>query len=83
MARFRKIIALILSITILTGTCNISAYANEDTATSQSDVAEETSGWDGVTTETTYTGEDYKVIFTLTGHWSGGYNASCSGILIL
>ena len=76
MARFRKIIALILSITILTGTCNISAYANEDNATSQSGVAEETSGWDGVTTETTYTGEDYKVIFTLTGHWSGGYNAS-------
>ncbi len=31
--------------------------------------------WDGKTTEDTYEGENYRVTFTLSAHWEGGYNA--------
>lgn len=31
--------------------------------------------WDGVTTESVYEGTNFKVKFTLSGYWQGGYNA--------
>ncbi len=38
--------------------------------------AEDTAGWDGVTTESIYEGENFKVTFALSGYWNGGYNAN-------
>ncbi len=32
--------------------------------------------WDGATLENIYEAEDYRVIFSVTGHWNGGYNAN-------
>ena len=36
----------------------------------------ETEEWDGVTTESVYEADGYKVTFNLNSQWSGGYNAS-------
>ncbi len=32
--------------------------------------------WDGTTFENIYETEDYRVTFSVTGHWNGGYNAN-------
>lgn len=32
--------------------------------------------WDGTTLENVYESEDYRVTFSVTGHWNGGYNAN-------
>ncbi len=38
-------------------------------------VESQSNGWDGVTTQQTYEGDNYKIIFMLDGYWNGGYNA--------
>lgn len=38
-------------------------------------VESQSNGWDGVTTQQTYEGENYKITFMLDGYWNGGYNA--------
>lgn len=43
------------------------------------DIVDETSHqkeWDGTVTESVYKAENYNVIFLLTGHWKGGFNAN-------
>lgn len=49
-----------------------------ENSVSAGDVAneEDVDNWDGVTTESVYEGAGYKVTFSLTGHWDGGYNAN-------
>lgn len=50
---------------------------NDDESGSDNNAAaEETDGWDGVTTESVYEGENFKVTFALSGYWNGGYNAN-------
>lgn len=36
----------------------------------------ETEEWDGITTESVYEADGYKVTFNLNSQWTGGYNAS-------
>ncbi len=64
-----------MAATIAFGTVDMSVLAQQ-TSTAQT-VTEETSGisWDGVTTQQTYEGENYKITFLLDGYWNGGYNA--------
>ena len=50
---------------------------SEDESGSDNDAAaEEADVWDGVTTESVYEGENFKVTFALSGYWNGGYNAN-------
>ena len=48
----------------------------DESGTGDNAAAEETAGWDGVTTESVYEGENFKVTFALSGYWNGGYNAN-------
>lgn len=85
----KRILALLLSAAVGMGSMNTRVYARtvpEGTETSITaepageDVSAgektEPDGWDGVTVEDIYEGKDFRVVFTLTGHWEGGYNAS-------
>ncbi|MDE6663359.1 MAG: cellulose binding domain-containing protein [Lachnospiraceae bacterium] len=50
---------------------------SEDESGSGNDAAAEDADiWDGVTTESVYEGENFKVTFALSGYWNGGYNAN-------
>lgn len=84
----KRVLAVLLSAAVGIGSMNTRVYAHtvpEGTETSITaepagdDVSagEKTEpGWDGVTMEDIYEGKDFRVVFTLTGHWEGGYNAS-------
>ena len=75
--RIKRLVALMLSVAVLTNTFNISAYADEEGVyEAEQNATTEAKGWDGVTTKQVYEAENYNVIFNLTGHWSGGYNAT-------
>ena len=40
------------------------------------EISETEEVWDGTTFENIYETEDYRVTFSVTGHWNGGYNAN-------
>lgn len=84
----RKALAALLTVAISVSTVNLDVFAMENSnagvgsdelSVSAGDAAVENltqNGWDGVTTQDVYESDGYRVIFTLTGHWSGGYNAN-------
>lgn len=53
------------------------ASTETNTTVSGNDIIEDIpeGNWDGVTTESVYEGDNFKVTFLLTGHWEGGYSA--------
>lgn len=58
---------------------NDNEVTNEDKTTDNDVVTDGEnvqSTWDGVTIESVYEGTNYRVKFTLSGYWQGGYNAS-------
>ena len=55
---------------------DVSQPNEEEPGSEDNSTAEETDGWDGVTTESVYEGENFKVTFALSGYWNGGYNAN-------
>ncbi|MDE6318865.1 MAG: cellulose binding domain-containing protein, partial [Lachnospiraceae bacterium] len=60
-----------------TGEDENGSQTGEDESGSDDNAAtEEAAGWDGVTTESVYEGENFKVTFALSGYWNGGYNAN-------
>lgn len=48
----------------------------DESGSNDNAATEEAAGWDGVTTESVYEGENFKVTFALAGYWNGGYNAN-------
>lgn len=77
MRKLKKFIAILLSVSIFTGTLNISAFASEeDVCTIEQPVEAGNIGWDGITTEDVYETENYKIVFSLKDYWNNGYNAS-------
>ncbi len=48
----------------------------DESDSDDSAAAEDTAGWDGVTTESVYEDANFKVTFALSGYWNGGYNAN-------
>ena len=85
----KRILALLLSAAVGMGSMNTRVYARTVPEGTETSMAAETAGkevsagektepdgWDGVTMEDIYEGKDFRVVFTLTGHWEGGYNAS-------
>lgn len=55
---------------------NGSQTGEDESGSDDNAAAEEAAGWDGVTTESVYEGENFKVTFALSGYWNGGYNAN-------
>ena len=49
---------------------------SEEESGSDDSAADDTAGWDGVTTESVYEDANFKVTFALSGYWNGGYNAN-------
>lgn len=85
----KRILALVLAAAVGMGSMNTRVYAGTVPEGTETSMAAETAGkevsagektepdgWDGVTMEDIYEGKDFRVVFTLTGHWEGGYNAS-------
>ena len=76
---------LTISISFMTTNLKVDAYAGQENSntivtTSISENAivneQEETKWDGITTTDIFEGKGYKVTYTLTGHWKGGFNAS-------
>lgn len=55
---------------------NGSQTGEDESGSDDNTATEEDAGWDGVTTESVYEGENFKVTFALSGYWNGGYNAN-------
>ena len=73
----KKILSIILSITVLISTINIDAYAGEDNLYVGDKIrATESVGWDGITKECTSDEGDCAISFELEECWDDGYNAS-------
>lgn len=73
----KRILSLILSVTVFASTFNVNAFASE----SGVDVGtygktDGVNSWDGITTEKSYEADNYGVTFSLNEYWDGGYNAS-------
>ncbi len=84
--RLKKLVAAMLAAALTVTSVPAGAAVNSKTAGQQEETAvpvpqdlqEEdhaAAGWDGKTTEDTYEGENFRVTFTLSAHWEGGYNA--------
>lgn len=83
--KWNKVLATLMAISIGMGASNMEVLADETPAVlpintvtvSGNDVDTENSGktWDNTVTEAVYEGDYYKVTFSLTGFWDGGYNA--------
>ena len=84
--RLGKLLAIMLAAAVTVTSVPAGAAVNSKTAGQQEETAvpvpqdlqEEdhaAAGWDGKTTEDTYEGENFRVMFTLSAHWEGGYNA--------
>ena len=77
----QKVMAIMLSVAIASQTFDLNVFA-QNVQTEQSvsggdaEESNEANGWDGVTTQDVFEGNGYRVTFTLTGHWEGGYNAN-------
>lgn len=70
---FKRALAFMLMLVMCVSITGKSAYAEEVGVTYEES---EKSGWDGVTTVSKYTGENFNVMFSLTNYWEGGYNAN-------
>lgn len=73
------VIVLILSICLNTTAMEIlakEADTNEMSVKDNKAEVKEREEWDGITQEDIFENETYRVIFSLTGHWNGGYNAN-------
>lgn len=55
---------------------NGSQTGEDESGSDDNAATDEAAGWDGVTTESVYEGENFKVTFALSGYWNGGYNAN-------
>lgn len=66
----RQILALFLAFAMCITAVDVQAYAD----TTQNAVGG--SGWDGVTNVSVYEGENFRVTFSLTSYWEGGFNAN-------
>ncbi len=66
----RQILTLFLAFTMCITAVDVRAYAD----TTQN--AAGGSGWDGVTNMSVYEGENFRVTFSLTAQWEGGFNAN-------
>lgn len=73
----KKTVALILIFCILVNLSDMSAWAEED-ASGQvvQEMLNEYDPWDGVTTESVYETNTYRITFSLLEYWESGYNAS-------
>ncbi len=82
----KKLVAAMLAATVTAASVPAGAAVNSETAGQQEETAVSVpqdgreaghagNAWDGKTTEDTYEGENYRVTFTLSAHWEGGYNA--------
>lgn len=80
----KEVLAIVLALSICLVTINIEVFAEtneinsqieQGTAVSISDT-KNIAKWDGVTTESVYEEDNYRITFKLTGYWEGGYNAS-------
>ncbi len=67
--KLKRILALLLIMTIYVSTMNISAFATEKSGLEQN-------SWDGTITQSVYEGENYKITYSLKSYWNGGYNAN-------
>jgi len=65
--KLKKAAALVLALALSVSTVGTGAYTEAKAAT--------VGTWDGVTTANVYVGENFKVTFSLSGYWQGGYNA--------
>lgn len=81
----KKALAAMLAFSMCFGSINTKAFAKESQiGTHQKEtsvagnrpVSTKSHRWDGITTKSVYTGENFKVTFSLTGNWNGGYNAN-------
>ena len=73
----KRILSLILSVTVFASTFNINVFANESGVDAETNgKTNGVIGWDGVTTENLYKSSNYAVTFSLKEYWNGGYNAS-------
>lgn len=81
----RKIRKRILAIVAAMATCvsamNIPAYAQENFGiesayVKSSEVETVSEGWDQVTTQDIFEGDNYKITYSLVSHWGTGYNAN-------
>ena len=73
----KKMLSIMLSVTVFASTFNVNVFAKEDgTNIGENIRTKGLSGWDGVTTEHLYEGDNYNVTFTLNEYWNGGYNVS-------
>ncbi|MCH5249049.1 MAG: cellulose binding domain-containing protein [Lachnospiraceae bacterium] len=88
--RFKIVVSWVLLLVICAGLVNVPQLKAEelnvesadgqvntqiDTVSGNSIVVHEENVWDGITMDSCYEGENYKVTFTLSGYWQGGYNA--------
>ena len=84
--RLKKLVAAMLAAALTVTSVPAGAAVNSKTAGQQEETAvpvlqdgqeadRAAAGWDGKTTEDTYEGENFRVTFTLSAHWEGGYNA--------
>ena len=55
---------------------NGSQTGEDESGSDDNAATDEAAGWVGVTTESVYEGENFKVTFALSGYWNGGYNAN-------
>lgn len=84
----KRMLALLLAATVGIGSVKTGVYAQTFSEETEASMAAETAGvdalvdetaepgdWDGTTTKDVYEGKNFRVLFTLTDHWEGGYNA--------
>ncbi|MBO4290992.1 MAG: cellulose binding domain-containing protein, partial [Lachnospiraceae bacterium] len=73
LSKWKKVIATALMVTLCFGVFspNLQAAGTQLSATSGSG-----NGWDGVTKEKHFSGENYEVIYTLENSWNGGFYAN-------
>lgn len=67
---WKRIVAAGLAAVTMCTSVNLQAFAEDGTILSAE------AKWDGVTMTNSYEGDGYTVIYTLSGYWEGGYNAS-------
>lgn len=89
--KLKKVLVSLLVVALFASATDIHVFAEEYnvTETSQESVIADSvsdgdikrvesvqNNWDGITTESVYETENYRVTFVLTGHWDGGFNAN-------
>lgn len=81
----KRTFAMLLSLSMILGGINTTAYAQgnsistvsmEMKSVSAGDVVQISDDWDGVTRESVFEGDGFRVTFQLQDYWNGGYNAN-------